>query len=210
MNYSDLVSRVEEIAEDNLSTAQINHFIQQAEQKIYHTVQFPDMRKNCTATTTANDPYLEIPTGLLWVLDFAVQDSSGDHQYLLPKDAGFIREAYPSATNDTGLPKHYGFWTDNHFVLGPTPDDVYTMYLTYMYQPESIVTATNTWLGDNFDSALLNGTLIEVARFQQQEEDIIATYERMYEHSISLLRNTTMGKMQQDMYRSGQPRIKPV
>lgn len=209
MNYTDLVSRSQEIAEDSLTTAQINHFIQQAEQKIYHTVQFPDMRKNCTASTEIGNEYLEIPTGLLWVISFSVTDGNGDRHFLLNKDVNFIREGYPDRT-DTGLPRHYGYWTDEHFILGPTPDAVYVMDLSYGHQPESIVTAVNTWLGDNFDSALLNGTLLEIARFQAQEADIIANYERMYEHSITLLRNTAHGKMRQDMYRSGQPRIKAV
>lgn len=208
MNYSELVTQIQDIAEDSFTTDQVNHFIQQAEQKIYHTVHFPDMRKNCTATTTTDDPYLEIPSGFLWPISFAVIDS-GVYYFLLNKDVNYIREAYPSPTA-TGRPEHYALFTDEHFILGPTPDAAYTMELHYGYQPESIVTATNTWLGDNFDSALLNGALIEAIRFQKGDEDMVALYEKMYEHAITLLKNTADGKLRQDMYRSGQYKVQEV
>ena len=206
MNYTDLVTNIQDIAEDSFTTEQVNHFIAQAEQKIYHTVQFPDMRKNCTATTTISDPYLEIPTGFLWALSLALIDANGDYHYLLNKDVNFIREAYPNPTT-ISEPKHYGIFDASYFILGPTPDAAYTMELHYGHHPESIVTATNTWLGDNFDSALLNGALIEAIRFQKGEEDVVALYEKMYQHAIMLLKNTADGKLRQDMYRSGQLKV---
>lgn len=209
MNYADLVSRIEEIVEDDFTTAQVNHFIKQAEQKIYHTVQFPDMRKNTTGTCSSGDRYLQAPTDMLWVLSFAVVDGSGEYHYMLNKDVNFIHEAYPTPTS-TGLPKHYAVFSDEYFLLGPTPNAAYTMQLHYGYEPESIVTAGTTWLGDNFDSALLNGALVEAIRFQKGEPDMVAMYEKMYQHSILLLKNTADGKMRQDMYRSGQPKVQVV
>ena len=203
MNYTDLVTIIQDIAEDSFTTAQVNHFIAQAEQKIYHTVQFPDMRKSCLATLTADDPYLEVPTGFLWPLSLAVIDTNGDYQYLLNKDVNFIREAYPNPTT-TALPEHYGMFADSHFILGPTPDATYTVELHYGFHPESIVTATNTWLGDNFDSALLNGALIEALRFIKGEGDMIAMYDKLYLQAITLLKQLGDGKMRQDSYRSGQ------
>jgi hypothetical protein len=206
VNYSDLVTRIEDIVEDDFTTDQVNHFIQQAEQKIYHTVHFPDMRKNTTGACTINDPYVQTPSDFLWILSFAVIDGSGNQHYLLNKDVNFIREAYPDSTA-TGLPKYYGVFTDEYFLIGPTPDASYSMQLHYGYEPESIVTATNTWLGDNFDSALLNGALVEAARFMKEEEDVVALYEKMYQHAIMLLKNTADGKMRQDFYRSGQVKV---
>ncbi len=206
MNYTDLVTQIQDIAEDSFTTAQVNHFIDQAEQKIYNTVHFPDLRRNVTGAATASDKYMQAPSDLLWLLSMAVIDGSGAYHYLINKDVNFIQEAYPDPTA-TGQPKHYALFTDEYFILGPTPDSNYTMELHYGYYPESIVTATNTWLGDNFDSALLNGALLEAARFQQQEADIVAMYEKMYEHAITLLKNTADGKMRQDFYRSGQTKV---
>ena len=206
MNYTDLVSRIGDLAEDDFTTAQVNHFIQQAEQKIYHTVQFPDMRRNVTGSATASDRYLQTPSDFLWILSIAVVDGSGDYNYLINKDVNFILEAYPNPST-TGEPKHYALFSDEFFILGPTPDSNYTMELHYGYEPESIVTATNTWLGDNFDSALLNGAMLEALRFQKTEPDIIEMYEKAYEHAMVLLKSTADGKLRQDMYRSGQTKV---
>ena len=128
------------------------------------------------------------------------------YSYLLNKDVNFIQEAYPDPTV-TGVPKHYALFSDEFFILGPTPSTNLSMELHYGYYPESIVTATNTWLGDNFDSALLNGALIEAIRFQKGEEDMIAMYEKMYQHAVMLLKNTADGKQRQDVYRSGQVKV---
>ena len=126
--------------------------------------------------------------------------------FLLNKDVNFMREAYPNPTA-TGLPKHYAYFDDNTFIVGPTPDTGYTSELHYGYYPQSIVTAGTTWLGEEFDSALLNGALIEAIRFMKGEPDIVATYEKMYLQSITLLKALGDGKLREDAYRSGQFRV---
>ena len=130
-------------------------------------------------------------------------DGDGVFTYLLNKDVNFIREAYPNPAT-TGVPVHYALFSDTSIILGPTPNSGYTMELHYGYYPESIVTASTTWLGDEFDSALLNGALIEAIRFMKGEPDIIANYEKLYLQSIGLLKNLGDGKLREDMYRSGQ------
>jgi hypothetical protein len=102
------------------------------------------------------------------------------------------------------LPKHYAYFDEDTFILGPTPDASYAVELHYGYYPESIVTAGTTWLGNEFDSALLNGALIEAIRFMKGEPDIIANYEKLYLQSITLLKNLGDGKLREDTYRSGQ------
>jgi hypothetical protein len=143
----------------------------------------------------------------LWSYSLAVINDSGSYTYLLNKDVNFLRDAYPNPTS-TGLPRHYAYFDDNSFILGPTPDAAYEMELHYGYYPESIVTAWTTWLGNEFDSALLNGALIEAVRFMKGEQDIVAMYEKLYLQSITLLKNLGDGKLREDTYRSGQARIK--
>ena len=104
------------------------------------------------------------------------------------------------------MPKHYGYFDEDNFILGPTPDAVYSVELHYGYYPETIVTAGTTWLGDEFDSALLNGALVEAIRFMKGEQDMVAMYEKMYMQSLSLLKNLADGKLREDAYRSGQVR----
>ena len=180
-------------------------FTQQAEQKIYNTVQIPALRKNVSGTFTASNNYLQIPSDFLYSYSLAVIDGSGDFHFLLNKDVNFIREAYPSSSS-TGLPKHYANFDDSSFIVGPTPNANYTAELHYGYYPESIVTAGTTWLGEEFDSALLNGALIEAIRFMKGEADIVGMYEKLYVQSIGLLKNLGDGKLRQDAYRSGQVR----
>lgn len=206
MNYVELKVNVQDICEMTFTEEQLAMFTQQAEQKIYNTVQVPALRRNVTGTLTSGNKYLQTPEDFLYVYSIAVVDSSGAYHYLLNKDVNFLREAYPNPT-DTGLPKHYAYFDDDTFIMGPTPDDGYTSELHYGYYPESIVTAGTTWLGNEFDSALLNGALLEAIRFMKGEPDMIATYEKMYLQAITLLKSLGDGKLREDAYRSGQFRV---
>ena len=203
MNYTDLKTNIADICETTFTDAQVNMFIQQAEQKIYNTVQIPALRKNVSATTTSSNRYLALPGDFLYAYSMAIYTTAGNvYSFLLYKDVNFMREAYPNPTT-TGTPQHYSQWSDGFFILGPTPDAAYNVELYYGHYPTSIVTATNTFLGDDFDSALLNGALIEAVRFQKQEPDVIQNYEKLYLQSITLLKNAYEGRNVTDNYRSG-------
>jgi len=187
--------------------------IKQAEQRIYNTVQIANLRKNVTGTIVSGNKYLSAPDDFLSTYSLAVYPSAGgDYLYLLNKDVNFMRDAYPNPA-DTGKPKHYAIFgpqssnvKELSFILGPTPDVTYSAELHYYYYPESIVTASQTWLGDNFDSALLNGTMVEAIRYMKGEKDLVDLYNQMYVQSISLLKNLGDGKQRMDAYRDGQVR----
>jgi|TARA_R100001510_G_scaffold23629_1_gene20806 hypothetical protein len=206
MNYTELKTNIEDICELTFTDDQLAMFTKQAEQKIYNAVQIPALRKNVTGTMTASNVYLSVPTDFLYVYSLAVIDGSGNYTFLLNKDVNFVREAYPTSTS-TGLPKHYAIFNDDAFILGPTPDSNYSTELHYGYYPESIVTASTTYLGDEFDSALLNGALVEAIRFMKGEPDMIALYDKMYVSAMSLLKVLGDGKLRSDTYRSGQARL---
>ena len=204
MNYTELKANVEDICEQTFTADQHAMFAQQAEQKIYNTVQLPALRKNQTGTLTSGNKYLTMPTNMLYVFSLAIISGS-DYIYLLDKDSNFIREAYPNPAT-TGVPKHYAIFDDTSFIIGPTPNADFSAELHFGYYPESIVTAGTTWLGTNFDSALLNGALVEAIRFQKGEADMVSLYETLYTQAISLLKNLGDGKLREDTYRSGQVR----
>jgi hypothetical protein len=214
VTYNELVTAVQDYLETTFTTTDINTMIRQAEQRIYNTVQIANLRKNVTGSCTATNKYLQCPSDFLSTYSIAVYPpGGGDYVYLLNKDVNFIREAYPSAS-DTGKPRHYAIFgpdssalTELTFILGPTPDLAYGVELHYYYYPESIVTATTTWLGDNFDSALLNATLFEASTFLKQEQDLIALAKDKYVQSIALLKNLGDGKQRMDAYRDGQVRV---
>lgn len=210
MNYAELCTNIADICENSFTVDEFAMFTKQAEQKIYNTVQIANLRKNVTGVTSANNKYLSAPTDFLSVYSLAIVKANGAYEYLLNKDVNFIRQAYPTPTS-TGTPKYYAIFGPNSnddteltLILGPTPDAVYTAELHYFYYPESIVTAGTSWLGDNFDSALLNGALIEAIRFIKGEPDMVAFYEKLYLQAIMLLKQLGDGKQRQDAYRSGQ------
>jgi len=213
MNYADLVIAVSDYCENTFPTVDMNIMIKQAEQRIYNTVQISNLRKNVTGTLTSGNKYLSAPDDFLSTYSLAVYPSGGgDYLYLLNKDVNFIRDAYPNPS-DTGKPKHYAIFGPQSadvkeltFILGPTPDVTYSAELHYYYYPESIVTAGQTWLGDNFDSALLNGTMVEAIRYMKGEKDLVDFYNQMYVQSIALLKNLGDGKQRMDAYRDGQVR----
>jgi hypothetical protein len=189
------------------STEQVNTFIQQAEQKIYNTVQLPALRKNVTGAATSGNKYLGIPSD--WLATFslaAVNPTTGEYTYLLNKDVNYIREAFPFPAT-SGAPTHYAIFSPTAFLLGPTPNASYAMELHYFYIPESIVTAGTTWLGNNFDTVLLYGSLVEANMFIKGEADMTATYQKQFDEALAKLKVLSDGKDRQDAYRSGQARI---
>jgi len=227
MNYTELVDAIKGYAENDFpdtvgsgsltSAEQLAVFVQNAEERIYNSVQIPAIRKNMTGTTTSGNKYLSVPSDWLSTFSLAVVCNgptvlpdgrvfvSGDYLYLLNKDVNFIRESFPSQT-DTGLPQYYAVFDYNTFILGPMPNANYTVELHYFYYPPSIVTAGTSWLGDNFESVLLYGSLLEAASFMKSEAETVNMYKERYNEAMALLKQLGDGKDRQDAYRSGQVR----
>jgi len=214
MNYDALVTAISTYTENTFPTTAMNTFITQAEQRIFNTIQFPSLRKNVTGTVTASNKYLSCPDDFLATYSLAVFPvGGGDYTYLLNKDVNFIRESYPNPTS-TGTPKYYSLFgpsvsgsvisNELSFMLGPTPDSTYSAELHYFYYPESITTATTTWLGDNFDTVLLYGSLVEAYAYLKGEPDLMMGYDAKYKEALVLAKRLGDGMERQDAYRSGQ------
>lgn len=209
MNYTQLVAAIEDYVETTESTfvSNIPTFVQLAEERIYNSVQIPAIRKNQVGNLTASNKYLTLPTDWLATFSLAVVDPTTSAQsFLLNKDVNYIREAFPTPS-DTGTPTHYAQFDSTSLIIGPTPDASYSVELHYYYYPASIVTAGTSWLGDNFETVLLYGSLREAVIFQKGEADIIANYEAKYQESLMLLKVLGDGKDRRDAYRSGQTRV---
>jgi hypothetical protein len=222
MNYTELTAAICDYTQ-NFETdfvANIPVFVEQAEQRIYNTVQFPSIRKNVTGSVSSANKYLSCPSDFLSVYSMAVIDASGNYEYLLNKDVNFIRQAYPNPTTDVGIPKYYALFgptvsgavisDELSFILGPTPDAAYSVELHYYYYPQSIVTANTSWLGDNFDTVLLYGSLVEAYTFMKGEQDMMAMYDGKYKEALALASRLGDGLERSDAYRSGQYRVAPL
>jgi len=228
MNYAALSAAIQAYTENTETdfVANIPVFVTQAEQRIYNTVQFPSIRKNVQGSMAANNKYLQCPDDFLAVYSLAVitdvtggDVNTGTYEYLLNKDVNFIRQAYPTP-NDTGVPKYYGLFgpavsgstisDELTFILGPTPDQNYRTELHYYFYPESITVAADgrTWLGDNFDTVLLYGSLVEAYTYMKGEQDMMLLYNTKYQEALGLAKRLGDGMERQDAYRSGQFRQK--
>ena len=207
MNYTQLVTEIQNYTENQFDTNVVNTFIQEAEQRIYNTVQLPALRKNVTGTLTSGNKYLAIPSNWLSTFSLAVINANNEYTYLLNKDVNFIRQSFPDTDSDFyGEPQYYAVFDNSAFIVGPTPDDNYEVELHYFYYPESIVTAGTSWIGDNFDSVLLYGSLLEAYTYMKGEQDVLNQYQKRYDEAMLLLKQLGDGKNRQDAYRSGQVR----
>ena len=215
MNYTQLTAAIKAYTENDFpqavgaggltSAEQIARFVQQAEQRIYNSIQFPALRKNVTGNATLNNKYLATPVDWLATFSLARINADGSYEYLLNKDVNYIREAFPFPAV-SGAPTHYAIFDENTFILGPTPDASYSMELHYFYYPQSIVTAGTSWLGDNLDSLLFYGSLLEAAAFMKSEPDTVKNYMERYNEAFMMGKQLGEGKDRQDMYRTPQVR----
>ena len=210
MNYAQLVQAICDYTEDYEQTFidNIPIFVGNAEERIYNSVQLPALRKNVTGTMTTGNKYITLPNDWLATYSVARIDLDGSQEFLLNKDVNYIRAAFPDP-NSNGAPTQYAIFDANTFIVGPTPDANYGVEMHYFYYPQSIVTAGTSWLGDNFESVLLYGSLREAYQFMKGEPDMIANVDKLYNESLMLLKRLGDGLDRRDAYRSGQIRITP-
>jgi hypothetical protein len=192
----------------------------QAEDRIYNSVQIPSLRKNVTGNCSSTSKYLACPNDYLSTYSLAVIQADGSYEYLLNKDVNFIRQAYPNPTTDVGIPKYYALFgptvagstisNELSFIVGPTPDASYAVELHYYYYPQSITVTSSgqTWLGDNFDTVLLYGSLVEAYTYMKGEADMMQLYNGKFMEALALAKRLGDGMERQDAYRSGQFRQK--
>jgi hypothetical protein len=216
MNYTQLTAAIKGYAENSFpdtvgaftSAEQIATFVKMAEQRVYNMVQLPALRKNMTGNLTSGNKYLALPTDWLATFSLAVINSANEYKYLLNKDVNFIRESYPDTDAAFyGEPEYYAQFDQNTLILGPTPNASNSVELHFFYYPTSIVDAGTSWLGDNFDSVLLYGSLLEAASFMKSDKDTIDFYKQRYDEAMGELKQLGDGKNRQDAYRSGQFRM---
>ena len=208
MNYADLTQAILDYTESYEQTFidNVPLFVQQCEERVYNAVQIPAIRKNQTGNFTQSDKYLALPSDYLASFSMAVILADGSQEFLIDKDVNFIRQAYPNPT-DEGVPRYYAQFEPYTYIIGPTPDDNYQVELHYYYYPQSIVTAGTSWLGDNFETVLLYGSLREAVIFQKGESDMVTYYESKYQESLALLRELGDGKDRRSAYRDGQLKL---
>ena len=211
MNYATLSQLLQDYTQNYSSefVAAIPEIVKLAEDRIYQSVQIPSLKKNATSSFLVGNKYLAQPADFLAAYTMAVKNASGEYIYMLEKEVGFINEAYPNPSL-TGIPRYYAIFTDDTFVVSPTPNANLQVELHYFYEPESIVTAGTSWLGDNVESVLFYGCMVEAYTYMKGENDLIALYKGRYDESIGRLKMLGEGMGKRDNFRFDLPRVLPV
>lgn len=191
MNYATLAAAIESWTQNNdpVFLAEIPRFVQLAERQIYMEAKLPPTRKTTTGTATVGNRSLTLPTDYIAGKAVEITTAAGVVN-LLPKAVEYITEMYP-VSGTLAPPKFYAQQDATTLVLGPTPDLAYTVTFHYLAVPTSIVTATNTWLGDNFENLLLYASLLHAYIFMKGSADIMAYYKAAYDVLLAELKAVT-------------------
>lgn len=207
MNYATLLQGLQSWTE-TFSTeyiAELPQIVRRAEDMIYQSVQIPALRKNANLITTLQSRLFAAPADFLSLSSLAVIDDFGLTRPLLQKDVSFIMEAYPDPLA-FGLPRFYALYDKQTLLLGPTPSVIRSVDVHYFYKPESIVTAANSWLGDNTESVLFYGCLVEAYTYLKGETELQARYRARYDEALSRLKDLGEAKLKRDDFRVERPR----
>lgn len=186
MNYTELTALItgfNEYAEADYVAA-IPDFVKNAEERIYRSVQLPAARKEATGLCVIGDEEIAVPSDHFWPLNFSIT-VSGAKVLLMNKEEDWIIEAYGAAAN--GQPVCYAMKNDTKFILGPKPGTAYPYTIRYHGLPESIVTASTSWLGTHARNALLYGSLVEACIFMRQDADVLTAHEQHYQEALQQL-----------------------
>jgi hypothetical protein len=207
LTYGELKQAVKDYTE-NEETTFVNNiplFIRQAEERILKQVQLSLFRKNATAFSDDGNPYLAVPSDFLAPDSLSYRGDDGDRHFLEFKDVSFVQQYNPDTTTK-GAPLYYSQFDVDYFLLGPTPDAIYTMELHYLYRPQSITELSDsgtTWLSTNAEMALLYGSLIEAYIFMKGETDVMQMYAQRLQESIVGIKALGEAKETTDQYRTG-------
>lgn len=205
MNYTALVAAIQDYTENSEATfvSNIPNFVKDAEKTVYTSAQIPVLRKNQAGTVTIANRYLSLPTDFLSPYELYLSPSGSIQTQLLFKDVSWIREAYPDPTV-TGVPRYYALFDNNTYLLAKTPAAAYNVEIHYYHHPESIVTATNTWLGDNYEHILLWGSLVNAYIYMKGEKELVEVYDLQFKQGIALLKKLGEGMGRMDTFRTEQ------
>ncbi len=209
MNYSQLVTALQDylVNDEPTFVTHIPDIVRSAEEDIYFNTQLPSLRKNSTGSLTEGNQYLSLPSDFLSVYSLAVvDDDAGTHNYLVNKEVDFIREAFPDEDSQD-IPAYYALFDNNTVIVGPTPDFAYTVELHYFYKPDSIVTTSTSWIGDNAPNCLLYGSLLHGYTYMKGEQDMLAVYQNEYSRALANLQTITEGRARKDTYRTPNKRV---
>jgi len=218
MTYNELIANIQDITEQTFTTAQLNLFITQVENKIFAVTDSGDAVKTDSLSLSSGASTVILPADLRYILDVSLTDPGSKTTKLIQKDASFLREAFPytggDSEVDSNIPQYYALGSSGTTIeVQPITSTGLQVLLRYASEPISLTSSSlnpatsETILSGKFPNVLLNGCLVEAARFMKAEQDIIANYDNMFQQSLTEYKIRVEGKQRRDEYRDGQIRV---
>ena len=155
-----------------LSDTVLDTVIKNAENRIYRESDSDDNRFYATSTLISGNRYVTIPSDLRIIRYVQLKDASGNQTYLQKRDTSFMSEFYNTPGTASGLPKYYGNWDANFWLVAPTPNSNFEITFAYEKQPVSITSTTlpttanpasnvGTYVSNKYQDLLLYACLVE-------------------------------------------------
>ena len=209
-NLTDDIRNYTEVDSGVLTTAVVNRFIQNAENRIYREIDSDDNRHYATSNLAVGNRYVTIPSDLRIIRYVQITNSTvtpNIHEFLEQRDTSFMAEYYNTPGTASGVPKYYANWDGNFWVLAPTPNASYTITMAYIKQPTSLtdssVAATGTYLSNKYQDLLLYGSLVEAYGYLKGPIDMLQYYQGQYDKSLETYAIEQQGRRRRGEYEDG-------
>jgi hypothetical protein len=206
-NLQDDIRNYTEVDSSVLSNSILNTIIKNAENRIYRDEDSDDNRFYATSNLQAGNRYVTIPSDLRFIRYAQLTDASGNQVFLEKRDTSFMAEYYDTPGTQSGLPKYYGNWDANYWVVAPTPDSTYLITLAYTKQPTSLtdssVSASGTYVSNKYQDLLLYGCLVEAYGYLKGPADMLQYYEGSFNRALQSYAIEQQGRRRRDEYQDG-------
>jgi len=206
-NLQDDIRNYTEVDSSVLSSGVLNTVIKNAENRIYREVDSDDNRFYATSNLQAGNRYVTIPSDLRFIRYVQLTDSSGNQVFLDKRDTSFMAEYYNTPGTQSGLPKYYGNWDANFWVVSPTPDSTYLITLAYTKQPDSITdspgSTSGTYVSNKYQDLLLYACLVEAYGYLKGPADLLQYYEQSYRRAAKSYSIEQEGRRRRDEWQDG-------
>ena len=212
-NLQDDIRSYTEVDDGVFTTGVLDTIIKNAENKIYRETDSDDNRFYATSALVNGNRYVTIPTDLRFIRYAQLTDSAGDQTFLEKKDTSFMAEYYNTPNTASGIPKYYGNWDAEFWVVAPTPNAQFSITLAYVKQPISITNTTQptaapaatngTYTSNKYQDLLLYACLVEAYGYLKGPVDMLQYYAQAYQKAMQSYAIEQQGRRRRDEYQDG-------
>ena len=213
-NLQDDIRNYTEVDDSVLSNTLLSTIIKNAENRIYRDADSDDNRFYATSALVSGNRYVTIPTDLRFIRYAQLTDAAGEQTFLEKKDTSFMAEYYSTPNTASGIPKYYGNWDAEFWVVSPTPNAQFSITLAFTKQPISITSTTQpttanpastvgTYTSNKYQDLLLYACLVEAYGYLKGPADMLQYYEGSFKRALQSYAIEQQGRRRRDEYQDG-------